>query len=120
MAKVATDARPAAARPARKTPPGPRGNPILGMTLDLARDPLRFLLSVSRRYGEVVRYRFLFMHPSGPDLEAMTELIDAKKLEVVVDRVFPFAQAKEALAYLEAGRAKGKVVVSMSNPSDIE
>lgn len=63
MAKVATDARPAAARPARKTPPGPRGNPILGMTLDLARDPLRFLLSVSRRYGEVVRYRFLF-HPT--------------------------------------------------------
>ena len=73
---------------------------------------------IAARHG--VRYRFLFMHPSGPDLEAMTELIDAKKLEVVVDRVFPFAQAKEALAYLEAGRAKGKVVVSMSNPSDIE
>src|SRR5690242_20186759 len=60
MAKVATDAAGAAARPAPKTPPGPRGNPLLGMTLDLARDPLRFLLNVPRRYGDVVRYRFLF------------------------------------------------------------
>ena len=65
------------------------------------------------RYG--VHYRFLFMHPSGSDLEAVAALIDAKKIEVVVDRIFPFAQAKEALAYLEGGRAKGKVVVSMSN-----
>ncbi len=31
----------------------------------------------------------------------------------VVDRVFPFASTKEALAHVEAGRAKGKVVVSL-------
>jgi cytochrome P450 len=60
MAKAAIEAAGAATRPARKTPPGPRGNPILGMTLDLARDPLRFVLTVPRRYGDVVRYRFLF------------------------------------------------------------
>jgi NADPH:quinone reductase-like Zn-dependent oxidoreductase len=65
------------------------------------------------RHG--VRYRFLLMHPSGSDLEAITALIDAKKIEVVVDRIFPLPQAKEALAYLEGGRAKGKVVVSMSS-----
>jgi len=65
------------------------------------------------RHG--IRYRYLFMHPSGTDLEAIAVLIDAKKLEVVIDKVFPFAEAKEALAYLEAGRAKGKVVVSMSS-----
>ena len=29
-------------------------------------------------------------------------------------RVFPFASTKEAMAYVEAGRAKGKVVVSMT------
>jgi len=63
------------------------------------------------RHG--VRYRYLFMHPSGPDLEELAALIDAKKVEVVVDRIFPFAEAKEALAYLEGGRAKGKVVVRM-------
>jgi alcohol dehydrogenase len=60
-----------------------------------------------------VRYRYLFMHPSGADLAHLASLTEAKKLEVVVDRVFPFAEAKEALAYLETGRAKGKVVLAM-------
>ena len=30
-----------------------------------------------------------------------------------IDKVYPFEQAKQALAYLEEGRAKGKVVVQM-------
>lgn len=68
---------------------------------------------LAARHG--VRYRYLFMHPSGADLETIGALIDAKKIEVVIDRVFPFAKAKEALAYLEGGRAKGKVVVDISN-----
>jgi NADPH:quinone reductase-like Zn-dependent oxidoreductase len=72
---------------------------------------------IAARHG--VRYRFLLMHPSGSDLETIAALIAAKKIEVVIDRIFPFAQAKEALAYLEGGRAKGKVVVSMSSQSDI-
>jgi alcohol dehydrogenase len=58
-------------------------------------------------------YRYLFMHPSGPDLDYLSSLIEAKKLEVVIDRVFSFAEAKEAMAYLEAGHAKGKVVLTM-------
>jgi len=58
-------------------------------------------------------YRYLFMHPSGADLAYLASLIEAKKLEVIMDRVFPFAEAKEAMAYLETGRAKGKVVLSM-------
>jgi NADPH:quinone reductase-like Zn-dependent oxidoreductase len=59
-------------------------------------------------------YRYLFMHPSGADLAHLASLIDGGKLEVVVDRTFPFGEIKEALAYLETGRAKGKVVVTMS------
>jgi alcohol dehydrogenase len=59
-------------------------------------------------------YRYLFMHPSGTDLEYLASLIDAGKLEVVIDRIFPFAEAKEAMAYLETGHAKGKVVLAMS------
>jgi NADPH:quinone reductase-like Zn-dependent oxidoreductase len=31
----------------------------------------------------------------------------------VIDKVFPFDQAKEALAYLERGRARGKIVVQI-------
>ncbi len=59
-------------------------------------------------------YRYLFMHPSGVDLGYLTSLIDAKQLEVVIDRVFPFAEAQKAMAYLEMGHAKGKVVLRMS------
>jgi alcohol dehydrogenase len=58
-------------------------------------------------------YRYLFMHPSGADLAYLASLIDAKQLEVVIDRVFPFAEAKQAIAYLEAGHAKGKVVLAV-------
>jgi len=65
------------------------------------------------KYG--VRYRYLFMHPSGADLEFLAKLIDAKEIAVVVDKVFPFAESREALAYLEQGRAKGKVVVRVSD-----
>lgn len=60
-----------------------------------------------------VTYRYLFMKPSGKDLEVLGSLIEEKKLEVVVDRVFPFAEIAEAFAYLEKGHAKGKVVVTM-------
>jgi alcohol dehydrogenase len=61
-----------------------------------------------------VSYRYLFMHPSGADLAMLGSLIEAKKLEVVIDKVFPFEQAREAMAYLETGRAKGKVVLEMA------
>jgi NADPH:quinone reductase-like Zn-dependent oxidoreductase len=46
-------------------------------------------------------------------LAYLASLIDAKKLEVVVDRIFPFTEAKEAMTYLETGGVKGKVVVAI-------
>lgn len=63
------------------------------------------------RYG--VTYRYLFMHGSGARLAELAELIDEHRLEVVVDRVFPFEQVADAMAYLEKGHAKGKVIVRM-------
>jgi NADPH:quinone reductase-like Zn-dependent oxidoreductase len=59
------------------------------------------------------RYSFLFMRANGGQLTDIASLIDAGIIRPVVDRVFPFASAKEAMAYVEAGRAKGKVVVSI-------
>ncbi len=53
------------------------------------------------------------MRANGEQLARITALIDAGMIRPVVDRVFPFASTKEAMAYVEAGRAKGKVVVSM-------
>jgi alcohol dehydrogenase len=54
------------------------------------------------------------MHPSGSDLAQLAELIDRGKLRVIIDKTYPFAQIAEALAYVERGHAKGKVVVAMS------
>jgi NADPH:quinone reductase-like Zn-dependent oxidoreductase len=68
--------------------------------------------SRARRAG--ISYRFLFMHPSGSDLAQLAELIEQGKLKVIVDKTYPFAKISEALAYVESGRAKGKVVVTMS------
>jgi NADPH:quinone reductase-like Zn-dependent oxidoreductase len=61
-----------------------------------------------------VTYSFLFMKASGDQLHKLTPLIDAGKIRPVVDRVFPFDQTRQAMEYVEKGRAKaGKVVVTM-------
>ena len=60
-----------------------------------------------------VHYSFLFMRANGGQLAKITPLIDNGVIRPVVDRVFPFASTKEAMAYVEAGRAKGKVIVSV-------
>jgi NADPH:quinone reductase-like Zn-dependent oxidoreductase len=60
-----------------------------------------------------VGYSFLFVHPDGGQLAEIGELLKAGIIRPVIDKVFPFNQAKEALAYLEKGRAKGKVVVQI-------
>jgi NADPH:quinone reductase-like Zn-dependent oxidoreductase len=59
------------------------------------------------------QYSFLFMRANGGQLTEITSLIDDEIIRPVVDRVFPFASTKEAMAYVEGGRAKGKVVVSL-------
>ena len=68
--------------------------------------------SRARRAG--ISYRYLFMHPDGSELAQLAELIEQGRLKVVVDKTYPFAKISEALAYVESGRAKGKVVVTMS------
>jgi NADPH:quinone reductase-like Zn-dependent oxidoreductase len=65
----------------------------------------------AKRLG--AQYSFLFMRANGGQLTEITSLIDDGSIRPVVDRVFPFASTKEAMAYVEAGRAKGKVVVSL-------
>lgn len=42
-----------------------------------------------------------------------TEMLDSRVIRPVVDRVFPFESTPDALAYVETGRAKGKVIVKV-------
>ncbi|MGP4673688.1 NADP-dependent oxidoreductase [Agrobacterium salinitolerans] len=80
---------------------------------------LRFVFSLmSRKILRLakkrdVRYSFLFVHPDGDQLAQIGGIIEAGHIRPVIDKVFPFDQASEALAYLETGRAKGKVVVQL-------
>jgi NADPH:quinone reductase-like Zn-dependent oxidoreductase len=60
-----------------------------------------------------VSYSFLFMRPSGDQLREIGGLVDSGAIRPVVDRIFPFEETKEALAYVEKGRARGKVIVKM-------
>lgn len=69
----------------------------------------RKIIRRSKKYG--VAYSFLFVRPDGGQLVEIGEILKAGYIRPVIDRVFPFEQAKEALAYLDQGRAKGKVVV---------
>ena len=62
-----------------------------------------------------VDYSFLFMKANGSQLRQISQLIDAGVIRPVVDKVFPFTQTNEALAYVAAGRAKGKVVVKVKS-----
>jgi NADPH:quinone reductase-like Zn-dependent oxidoreductase len=71
----------------------------------------RKIIRRARKRG--IEYSFLFVHPDGRQLAEIGELLKAGRIRPVIDKVFPFDQAKEALAYLEMGRAKGKVVVQI-------
>lgn len=60
-----------------------------------------------------ITYTFLFMRADGAQLQSITSLIESGALKPVVDRVFPFAETAKALAYVAAGRTKGKVVIKV-------
>ncbi len=60
-----------------------------------------------------VEYSFLFVRPNGEQLAQIAELLELVSIRPVVDKTFSFNYAKEAFAYLEQGRAKGKVVVQL-------
>jgi NADPH:quinone reductase-like Zn-dependent oxidoreductase len=71
----------------------------------------RKIIRRARKRG--VEYSFLFVHPDGSQLAEIGKLLETGRIRPVIDKAFPFDQAKEALAYLETGRAKGKVVVQI-------
>lgn len=64
-----------------------------------------------------VRYSFLFMRADGEQLKALAALYDAGALRPVVGRTFPFDRTLDAIAYVEQGHAKGKIVVTMQPAS---
>ena len=82
----------------------------------LLRQVMRLLsFGIRRKAGRRrVSYSFLFMRANGAQLSKITTLIESGIIRPVIDRVFPFEETNEALAYVETGRAKGKVVVRVA------
>ena len=96
-------------------PPDPDGarravavGPVVATLLRLASRKVR-----RQARQRQVTYRYLFMQPSGTDLALLAKLVDEQALEIVIDRTFPFGEIGDAFSYLEQGRAKGKVTVTM-------
>lgn len=71
----------------------------------------RKIMRLAKKRGAT--YSFLFVHPDGDQLTEIGGLLRSEHIRPVIDKVFPFEQAKEALEYLAQGRAKGKVVVKV-------
>lgn len=61
-----------------------------------------------------VAAHFCFVQPSADQLGQIGELIDAGKLKVVLDSVYPLAEAAQAHEKSESGRARGKIVLQVA------
>jgi alcohol dehydrogenase len=86
-------------------------NPIITLSLGVM---MRKVTRLARERR--ARFEYLFMRPDGEQLGSIATLLENGIIRPVLDRTFPFAQTKEAIAYVEAGRAVGKVVVVSDDP----
>ena len=81
---------------------------------------LRFLMGMLSRgvlkkaKARGIAYSFLFMHAEGSQLAQIARLIESGVIRPIVDKIFPFDQTPDALAYVETGR-EGKVVISVAD-----
>ena len=69
--------------------------------------------TVKKAKARGVSFDFLFMKADGKQLQQITDLIEAGHIRPVIDSVYPFAETNAAIAHVESGRAKGKVVIKV-------
>jgi NADPH:quinone reductase-like Zn-dependent oxidoreductase len=95
-------------------PPTPAFAIARGLAWPL-RQVLRLLSFGIRRKARKsgVDYTFVFMRADGAQLREITALVESGAIRPVVDKIFPLQDTPKALAYVDGGRAKGKVVVQV-------
>ena len=59
------------------------------------------------------RLRVFIVKHNPEDLAALRQLVEAEALEPVIDRRYSLAEAPEALRYVGAGHARGKVIIEV-------
>ncbi|HEV8376608.1 MAG TPA: NADP-dependent oxidoreductase [Candidatus Polarisedimenticolia bacterium] len=84
-------------------------NPIIVLAI---RVMSRKVTSAAR--GHNARYEYFFVRADGEQLREIRRLVQSGVIKPLVDKVFPLEQVRDALAYSEAGRATGKVVIKMA------
>lgn len=60
------------------------------------------------------RFQFLASETTTEDLVYLTELLESSEVVPVIDRRYELPDVPDALRYLETGRARGKVVVTLA------
>jgi NADPH:quinone reductase-like Zn-dependent oxidoreductase len=85
---------------------GEGGGRWLGGFLRNLRAPL-----LSRFIGQ--RLRMLASKPNQDDLQVLRELIEAGKLRPLIGRTYPLGEVPEAMRALEAGKTRGKIVITV-------
>lgn len=65
------------------------------------------------------KVRFAFAASKQRDLVALGKLIEADQIRAVIDRRYPMARAAEAHAYVDTGRRKGAVVLTMTEAEGV-
>ncbi len=68
---------------------------------------------LSRKSGQ--KLGNIMAKPNQADLVFVRELIDAGKVTPVIDRCYPLRAVADAIRYVEAGHAKGKVVITVES-----
>ncbi len=63
--------------------------------------------------GHGARFEYLWMQSSGAELAQIAALIEAGKIEAVIDSTFPLAQVQQAFARSMTGRAGGKIIITI-------
>ena len=95
-------------------PPTPAFAAARGLAWPL-KQVLRLLSRGVRRKARQkgVTYTFLFMRADGRQLSEIASLVESGAIRPVIERVFPLHETRSALAHVESGRAKGKVVLEV-------
>lgn len=84
---------------------GPQGDwigPILGPVKAMLISPF-----VDQEFGMILASL------DGGDLEVLADLMESGTVTPVLDREYPLSELREALAYSESGRARGKIIIRM-------
>ena len=88
------------------------GGPSEGQWVGPMARPIKALVMspfVSQNMG------MMLANTNNKDLTVMAELMEAKKVTPVIDRTYPLSEVAEAIRYLETGRARGKVVITVEH-----